>query len=294
MPTLPTLPPVSGLIPSGPLFSGANRQPAPTPRFGGDSFDHRADEPADPQKRIRQLEADNIALAEQVRMLRDLVRCSTHDMRNALSNVLSGCALLERRSEVKDEKTRRFLDLISRNAGDLAEMMNDLSSCASPSLTSATVDLAELQGNWQDEFSQFIQHRYPEIAFNFIPDPQPGSMIMDVYKIRRVLLNLVKNACEAMREAGTPNPRLEFSLKREAERVVIEITDNGPGFDANTLENRLFQTAFTTKPCGHGIGLMNCKEFVELHGGALRASSTPGQGASFRIELPLAPPTPSK
>ena len=67
--------------------------------------------------------------------------------------------------------------------------------------------------------------------------------------------------------------------------VCLEVEDTGPGLDAQTVQ-KIFQPFFTTKPTGHGLGLSDCLNTVEEHGGALLLDTAPGQGARFRVFLP--------
>jgi CheY-like chemotaxis protein len=102
-----------------------------------------------------------------------------------------------------------------------------------------------------------------------------------------VVINLLSNAHYAVRE--TPRPRfIRVAPQGSADRVTLEVADSGAGIRADVLE-RLFEPFFTTKPLGEGtgLGLAICKGIVETHGGSLSAESPPGQGAVFRMELPV-------
>ena len=108
----------------------------------------------------------------------------------------------------------------------------------------------------------------------------------DADQIKRVLLNVINNALEAMGETGGA---LRLFTQREQGGVTIRVEDDGPGV---ADVERIFEPHYTTKVKGTGLGLAIAKQIVEEHGGTIRAESKPGQGTSVRIHLPGAPPAP--
>jgi signal transduction histidine kinase len=104
-------------------------------------------------------------------------------------------------------------------------------------------------------------------------------------QLQEVLLNLIRNAIEAM--DGTAVRELTLrSERRDHERLVISVIDTGPGIDPERLE-RIFDAFVTTKPQGMGLGLAICRMIIERHGGQLSASSGGNGGALFQITLPI-------
>jgi len=100
---------------------------------------------------------------------------------------------------------------------------------------------------------------------------------------RQVLLNLVRNACEA---APPEYARVDITLTGHPEGVEATIADNGSGIDPAILPN-LFQFGITTKgEHGNGMGLWSIKQILQRHGGTIRADSTPGQGTTFTLWWP--------
>jgi two-component system sensor kinase FixL len=113
--------------------------------------------------------------------------------------------------------------------------------------------------------------------------PEAQDVEVDKVQIQQVLLNLIRNAVEAM--AGTTASRLAVVAARCGERVEIRVTDNGPGL-APAVRDRLFQPFVTTKPEGLGVGLSICRAIVEAHGGELTAASPAGGGTCFSFTVP--------
>jgi len=115
--------------------------------------------------------------------------------------------------------------------------------------------------------------------------PDLPAAQFDEGQIRQALLNLVRNAAEAMPGGG----HVWLRTRSEQGRVVVEVADDGPGIPPE-LRERLFDPFVSTKQGGTGLGLALTHQIVKDHGGAIRVSSTPGQGATFTLELPASRP----
>jgi signal transduction histidine kinase len=107
----------------------------------------------------------------------------------------------------------------------------------------------------------------------------------DRVQLQQVLLNLIINAIEAMREVGEEERELLISTRNEPDGVSVEVRDSGPGFAPAALE-RVFEAFYTTKPGGLGLGLSICRSIIEAHNGRLWASANLPRGASFQFALP--------
>jgi two-component system sensor kinase FixL len=109
--------------------------------------------------------------------------------------------------------------------------------------------------------------------------------MIDQIQIQQVILNLVRNSVEALRQM----PRREIAFRTAVSDSFVEvvISDSGPGLPPEILD-RLFQPFVTTKPNGTGIGLSISRSIVEAHGGRLSAVDSPAGGAAFRFTLPIA------
>ncbi|MBF0527996.1 MAG: PAS domain S-box protein [Deltaproteobacteria bacterium] len=116
----------------------------------------------------------------------------------------------------------------------------------------------------------------------------------ELQKIQQVILNLLKNAAEAMQESRnhgqmTVAPRIVIRTVNEEKFIRIEVEDNGPGM-TEEIKKRVFEPFFTTKPVGQGTGLgLSVSYFIitENHGGSMKVESRPGGGARFIIQLPV-------
>jgi PAS domain S-box-containing protein len=121
-------------------------------------------------------------------------------------------------------------------------------------------------------------------------DPEFATLICDHTEIEQVLLNVIKNAAQAMAEGGTPLPhRITLRTRKEGDYGRIEVQDNGPGMDKQT-QRRVFEPFFTTKAVGVGTGLgLSVSYFIitEQHKGTMDVTSHLGEGTCFTIRLPL-------
>ncbi|MDR3416509.1 MAG: PAS domain S-box protein [Nevskia sp.] len=119
------------------------------------------------------------------------------------------------------------------------------------------------------------------------PAGQP-EILIDRVQIEQVLVNLVRNAIQAMTEAHIPSPELELvTVVTETPcGVCVSVRDNGPGFGA-TAPDQLFAPFFTTKQDGLGQGLSSCRRIVDAHGGRIWAEPNRPRGAVFSLWLPL-------
>src|SRR5215510_9288569 len=116
-------------------------------------------------------------------------------------------------------------------------------------------------------------------------DPNVAPILIDKIQIQQVLINLIRNAVEAM-QAST---RRDLTIRTEAkvDSVEVAVSDTGPGFTGEVAA-RLFQPFVTTKEKGMGIGLTICQSIVEAHNGRIWAAANEAGGVEFRFRLPVA------
>ncbi|MDN3274234.1 sensor protein FixL [Frankia sp. RB7] len=126
-----------------------------------------------------------------------------------------------------------------------------------------------------------------QIRFNL--DPYANLVLADRVQIQQVLVNLFRNALEAM--AQSPLRELVVTNKRVTDDMIeVAVSDTGSGFQDDVIPN-LFQTFFTTKDTGMGVGLSISRSIIEAHGGRMVAENNASSGATFRFTLPAADET---
>ena len=114
-----------------------------------------------------------------------------------------------------------------------------------------------------------------KLARHIAPSP------LDPAQIKQVLVNLIKNAIQAMTRDGV----LTVETAMASDGVVLSVGDTGSGIPEPVLR-RLFEPFFTTKTTGHGLGLVITRRIILDHGGDIRVESKPGEGTTFTLDLP--------
>ncbi|MGH7337861.1 MAG: ATP-binding protein, partial [Myxococcota bacterium] len=118
-------------------------------------------------------------------------------------------------------------------------------------------------------------------------DARDGVVRGDAEKLRRVVINLVGNALDALAEGSSGHPMLEVLAGENlaGTECWLRVRDNGPGMDSRALA-QIWSPFYSSKQSGTGLGLAIAKKVVEAHGGTIEATSQPGAGAEFTITLP--------
>ncbi|OGJ87732.1 MAG: hypothetical protein A2268_02435 [Candidatus Raymondbacteria bacterium RifOxyA12_full_50_37] len=118
-------------------------------------------------------------------------------------------------------------------------------------------------------------------------DPNLPKVLGNRVQIQQVILNLVMNGCDAMEKAASTDRMITVSAGTDnSGNVLVDISDCGHGF-SKTESSKAFETFFTTKPNGLGLGLATCKSIVESHGGRLSVRNNPDKGATVSFTLPI-------
>jgi PAS domain S-box-containing protein len=126
-----------------------------------------------------------------------------------------------------------------------------------------------------------------DVSFSYDLAPEAPYMFADKIQIQQVLVNLMRNALEAVRTTAATQPSIRVATRRiDDDWIEFSVADNGPGLCPEKLEN-LFKPFASTKGQGNmGIGLLICRRIVEAHGGAMSAHNNDAGGATFRFTVP--------
>ena len=117
--------------------------------------------------------------------------------------------------------------------------------------------------------------------------PEDPIILGNNKQLKQVLINLIKNAIEAVMMNGEEDRKqITLSLKKERSQAIIIIEDNGCGMTSETIKH-IFTPFYTTKEYGTGIGLSICKNIIEAHNGSFHISSIDGKGTIIQIKLPI-------
>jgi two-component system sensor kinase FixL len=124
------------------------------------------------------------------------------------------------------------------------------------------------------------------VLLRFNLDPTHDMVLVDRVQIQQVLVNLFRNALEAMAQSGQKE-LIASNRKVDDDMIEVAVSDTGTGF-LEDVKSNLFQTFFTTKETGMGVGLSISRSIIEAHGGRMWAESNASGGATFRFTLPAA------
>jgi signal transduction histidine kinase len=197
-----------------------------------------------------------------------------HDMRNALSTIKTTVAMLQRNAKGLDSVTKERYGRLERGVDLITFQVNSvLNFIRSKPLGLGRHSLLEIARSALDDVV------IPEGITISLPETDV-EVWCDGNKIESVFENLLVNAAQAIGETG----QIHIRVREDADKVVFEVEDSGPGIPEELLPG-VFDLVFTTKEQGTGLGLFSCKTSVEQHGGTISAYNDPTR---FVIELPKA------
>jgi len=224
----------------------------------------------------------------------EVARRLAHEIKNPLTPIqLSAERLRHRYRERLDQQEFSMLDrattTIINQVEAMKKMVNAFSEYArAPQISLEPIDLNRIIREVMDLY------RSADLNAQIVEqlEVEPACIEGDAGRFRQLLHNLVKNALEAIN--GMPEARINISTRAADDAgkryIELSITDNGPGFKAEVLEN-LFEPYVSTKPRGGGLGLAIVKKIVEEHGGVITAETGSTGGARVRIRLQLSSKT---
>ncbi len=224
--------------------------------------------------------------AEKDAAWREMARQVAHEIKNPLTPVLLSANLLDRakreNSPEFDSIFERTIELIRRQVENMRKIASDFSAFAGArKATPERLDLAHLVGEIVDLNAAWAREQRIAVTVRV----EPAHVWADSTELRRVLINLVSNAFEAMPEGGALSIELRRATSARDRHVVLTIEDTGVGL-SDTVRARLFEPYFTTRTHGTGLGLAISRRIVEELGGTIALEPrTEGQGTIARVTL---------
>ena len=232
----------------------------------------------------RRLMEEQIAQADKLASIGQLSAGVAHEINNPLGVILGYTQLLLRAEEAGSDRYEdlRIIEKHSKNCRSIVSDLLDFSRSSKPS--PEMTDLHQLI----DEVLTFIEQHsgVGGIRIDRAYDKQLPNVLLDAKRIKQVIINLVLNAKHAIGAEGSISVRTDFETTKN--RVCIQVTDSGHGISRDNL-SRIFEPFFTTKPTGEGTGLGLSVSYgiIKNHGGDILVESTPGQGSTFTVLLPV-------
>jgi signal transduction histidine kinase len=227
---------------------------------------------------------EQVALKKNLESLGEMSAGLAHEFKNALATLHGYAQLMQ--SLKLDENGQAASAALLQEVRHLSEMVTAFLNFARPQpLDLAEVSLRELI----EECALELHALYDERRVELLIEGDFADVRADERMLRQALLNLLRNAAEAIDE-GSPERRvyLRGSSRRDVDEkvwAVMELQDTGSGIQPADLQ-RIFIPFFTTKSTGHGVGLSLTHRVITDHGGTLSAANSPEGGAFFTIRLP--------
>ncbi len=235
-------------------------------------------------------------ISERVAMERErsnFISMLAHDMRSSLTGIHGlGLRLLRKPADMDEEKARKHLEIITKEAGKLEAVVDDLLELSrietgrlKLSMTAVSLDkeLEEIFETFKEKAAQ------QSIQLELLVGDILPMIEADANRLRRVFVNLLDNAIKFSRKNG----RIVISTQETDREVMVAITDSGTGIPAEDLPY-IFDIFHRAKAAlgreGYGLGLATVKAIVEGHGGRIMVSSEPDVGSTFTVFLPKESP----
>ena len=245
------------------------------------------------EEQVRQRQAE-LAHALRISTVGELASGLAHELNQPLSAIANGveaCARYVRSGKAKPDKLLTLLD--DASARGVASRRASSSICATSSRrdsrSSSATDLREIARNVPRLLGREIEQEQITLRLDLHPRPLP--IYADRIQIEQIIVNLMQNAIDAIREA--PGDRREIQLQVWAAKGMAEVAvrDTGTGVSAAATE-RMFEPFFTTKSHGLGMGLAISRSIIEAHRGRIwvKRRADGARGTTIRFTLPLHPP----
>lgn len=233
---------------------------------------------------------------QELESYRKLIRVLTHEIMNSVTPILSLSEAMNDTLRFPDTSTRPLSDLTQQESIDLAEgyqaietrsralmrFVNDFRSLTKlPEPNIAPIDVDGLIKPIASLFKPILDNK--GIKSSLIIDRAVNSLMVDKDLIEQVLINLIKNAIDALE--GISTAQIDVEVYASEGKTIVTVSDNGIGITPESLDS-VFVPFYSTKAEGSGIGLSLSLQIMRLHSGTIKLKSTPGQGSVFMLIFP--------
>ena len=234
------------------------------------------------QIRTEQLKKTQAELVKSERFaaIGELAGMVGHDLRNPLTGIKNSAYFMKKKgNEISQTQAKEMLETIDKCVNYSNKIINDLLDYS-----------REIRLEYQEESLKKLLSESlslldipEEIVIQNNLNDEPAVKV-DSDKIKRVFINLIKNAIDVMPNGG----KITFDSKQVNFDLEVSFTDTGPGITDEVLP-KLFSPLFTTKAQGMGFGLAICKRIIEAHGGTITVKTVKDKGTTFTLTLPIEP-----
>jgi PAS domain S-box-containing protein len=231
-----------------------------------------------------------LAHLSRLNSMGEMASAFAHEVNQPLCAILSfsqACQRMIKSDRIDFDDLRHAIDRMAVNAELAGNIIRQMRSYVKKGdMDIVTADLTQLV---RDTLTLAqAETKDSRIAINLECEPDLPSVKVNVTQIQQVILNLLRNAADAIGSA-IPGGCIDIEVRHlTPSKLLVSVCDNGPGIQEGLLD-RLFQPFVTSKKDGIGIGLSICKSIIEAHGGSIGAGNLPHAGACLRFSLPFPP-----
>ena len=239
------------------------------------------------EDRLRQLQTE-LAHLSRVSCMGEMAAGIAHEVNqplHAIANCAVACAkTIEAAGDDSGDKVMAYIREISKQASNAGEIIRGMTKFVRQGpVRRGSVDVSDAVREALI-LAGFEAQRHGTRIETRLENPLP-QVLADRIQVQQVLLNLVRNACEAMSATDAADRVVTISASAADGLVKVSVADNGPGFPPGECE-KIFETFYSTKPDGMGMGLAISRTIVEAHRGRLWADENTNRGVSFHFTLP--------
>ncbi|MBI4178184.1 response regulator [bacterium] len=231
------------------------------------------------------------ASPDDLRALGDMLAGVAHEINNPLTSILGYAQLLLARTDLPEEAREDITSILEESRRG-AKIVHGISSMARRRGGKREIcDISEILADTVKINAQRISQT--GIRLDLSLERNIGRTMADPGQLQQVFMNLITNAVQALQRKNSGERSLRIAARQRGETAVITIEDTGPGIAPEHMA-RIFDPFFTTRERGQGmgLGLSLSRAIIAGHGGTIRAESRVGEGATFRIDLPIVEPAP--
>ncbi len=234
--------------------------------------------------RLKTLQKE-LAAAEREAAWKEMAQQVAHEIKNPLTPMKLNVQHLERQLKSENSDPAELKKSIQKITSNLIEQIQSLNNIAS--------DFSKFSQPIDENFTKVelsailssvaeLYHHDEKVEVNFYSQNSSVYVQGVADELKRVIINLVKNAYEAMPDGGG---EINIQLYKQQQDIFVEVEDNGSGIPEDDRPN-IFVPNFSTKSSGTGLGLAICKKIIEAHEGSISFASVEGEGTTFVIKLP--------
>ena len=240
------------------------------------------------EEQVRQLE-EQLLHADRLVILGELTAGIAHEINQPLTAIAAyadaGRKMIGDGGDEMEQAARLIWERIAEQSRRAAEVVRRLRKLVrSGTVSKSRHDINQIIKYTLLLFEFEVKRSNTELVFFPLDDLEP--LYIDEIHIQQIMVNLVKNSLDALAQAGRRDGRVEIRVEKSETEVSVTVTDDGPGVPEE-FRHKLFDSFFTTKPMGVGLGLSICKTIAGAHGGNLQYSRPEEGGSRFTLTLPL-------